>query len=137
MELFTLGTVSDGEGNWSYDERNNPLLKKVVMGQAADGRWQYMGVRNFALQSSADAIARVVGGRVVRDPMSVNWTTDYPCLAVKLGERIVNAGVACMVMGNDNGETASPRQKSRELCQLFGLEPNDTLADRLYDALVR
>jgi hypothetical protein len=135
MKLFTLGTSEDDLGNRDYDPRLNPLLQQGVTGVAANGQSQGMHPRNFATPLAARIIAGIVGGRVVRDPMGSNWETSHPCLAIKVGDVVANAGAVCMVMGNDNGQFSTPRGKSWEICGLLGIERDDALADKLYEAL--
>lgn len=135
MELGKLGTTTDADGNSTYDPRSNPLLQQGVMGvRPMNMGMDLMHPRNFATAAAAAGIAKVVGGTVVSDPMAARWNVTAPVLAVKVGDKIANAGNICDVLGNDCG-FAVPAQKSEDICGQLGIPFDRNLADALYDAL--
>lgn len=136
MELGKLGTITDGEGNSRYDARRNPLLQPAVISYNPFG-WgaNLMNPDTYATAPAALAIAKLLNGSVVTDPISARFNASAKMLAVQLPDREpVNAGAICAILGNDCA-FANERMKSGAICELLGLPYDPTLASNLYRAL--
>jgi len=140
MELGKLGMVEvidEENGNrWEYQPYENPLLLVGVTGGNAFTSYRHpMSPDYFAKPNVAAAIAAVVGGKVVVDPISKGFDADAPMLAITANGRTVNAARVGMVMGND-AYKASVVSKGRHISELFGIFPlDDLLADKIWSAL--
>ena len=136
MELGKLGTTTDANGDSVYSQFSNPLLQQGVIGYAANAMGQQMDPRNFAKSPVAAAIANLVGGKVVTDPLSAGLNATSRQLAIQItGGDPVNAGAICMVMGNDCDRFASVRAKSWEICSLLGIPFDAQMAEKIWTAI--
>jgi hypothetical protein len=104
------------------------------MGSTFTGGWVPMNSSYFATPEAAAAIAKVVGGEAIPDPMMAPFTFTAKSLAIRMPNGIVvNAGLICAVMGND-AYYANAGTKSGEICNMLQLPFDANLADRLFEA---
>lgn len=146
MELGKLGTAPNDQGGYTYEHERNPLLIQGIHSYNF-GIWRptRMNPVMFATLAAATAIAKVLGGEVVPDPVATNFNLlagpfgpAFPVsqvYAVKLPNGFIfNAGYVCGVMGNDVAFNSMER-KSQVICeeQLF-MPVDPMLAEKLWVA---